>query len=44
MGVPELEEIPLTFTFSQINDRAFAKQGVEQVFKKLRNPGLFHDG
>ena len=39
----KLEEIPLVYFFAQINDNAFAEEGVEQVFKKLRNPWLFHD-
>jgi hypothetical protein len=43
MDVPDPEEIPLTFSFSQINDHAFPQEWVEQIFEKLRKPGLFHD-
>ena len=46
MPVPlfaELKEIPLTFCFAQINDHAFAKERVEQVFEKLGKSWLFHN-
>ena len=39
----ELKEISLTFCFSQINDNAFTKEWVEQVFEKLGKSWLFHD-
>ena len=43
MGVPDLEKIPLAFSFPQINDHAFPKERVEQIFEKLGKSWLFHD-